>query len=122
MSLTSDIMVLRDEVSASHDELFAIRAVIAPDDVSPAPHWRLRGQSGRFRVYEASREGYFGLVDVAARYTGPASTFFDENAAWLRSPQQRAGVVMALGGGRGRRAGRGRVVPAGHSRVADPAR
>ena len=99
MSLMSDIMVLRDESDAADDALFAIRAVIAPDDLAAPAHWHLRGVFGRFTVYEASPEGYFGLVDVAARYTGPTHAFLDENSAWLRSPHKRAGVVVALGGG-----------------------
>lgn len=97
MSQTSDVMVLRDEGDAAHDNLFAIRAVLAPDDLAAPPHLRERGHFGRFKVYESSREGYFGLVDVAARYVGPRSAIYDENAAWLRSPLVGAGVVVALG-------------------------
>lgn len=95
MSLTSDVMVLRGQDPAD-DRLFGIRAVLAPVNVKPAPHWRLRGSHGRFNVYEASPEGYFSLVDVGASYDGPLATAFDPNSGWLKSPMMQAGVVVTL--------------------------
>jgi uncharacterized membrane protein len=99
MSLSSDIMVLRDEADAAHDVVFGVRAVVAPADMRPTANLRLRGRYGRFSIYEASPEGYFGLVDVGARYTGAWSTIYDPNATWLRSRWLREGIVMALAGG-----------------------
>ncbi|MFH1176816.1 MAG: 6-pyruvoyl-tetrahydropterin synthase-related protein, partial [Acidobacteriota bacterium] len=99
MSRTSDIMVLRDEASPVHDVLFGIRAVVAPAAMAPPKHWRRRGVHGRFAVYEASPEGYFGLVDVGARYTGPPATTHDPSSAWLAGPLPAHGVVAALESG-----------------------
>jgi hypothetical protein len=97
MSLTSDVMELRDENDPAHDRAFGVRALIAPASREPLPHWRVRGRYGRFAVYECSSEGYFGLVDVGARYTGDPATTYEPSAAWLRSGWLRDGVVMALG-------------------------
>jgi uncharacterized membrane protein len=99
MSLTSDIMVLRDESSAVHDVLFGVRAVITPRDLRPTANLRLRAVHGRFAVYEASPEGYFGLVDAVARYASPLDTAYDLDAAWLSSPLPSHGLVIALGEG-----------------------
>jgi hypothetical protein len=96
MSLPSDVMVLRDEGDAAHDAIFGVRAVIAPTGQRMPPHLRLRSVHGRFTVYESSHEGYFGLVDIDARYTGGPATVFDTNAAWLKSPLARSGGVIAL--------------------------
>ncbi|MFZ5786497.1 MAG: hypothetical protein ACOY3Y_08640, partial [Acidobacteriota bacterium] len=99
MSLTSDIMVLRDEASQVHDVLFGVRAVIAPRALPPAPNLRLRAVHGSFAVYEASPEGYFGLVDAVARYDAPLDTAYDLNANWLSSPLPSFGLVVALENG-----------------------
>lgn len=98
MSLTSDVMELRNETDPAHDAVFGVRALIAPATQTPQPHWRLRGRHGRFAVYECSSEGYFGLVDIGARYTGPLSTMYEPSAAWLGGAWLRSGVVVALGG------------------------
>lgn len=97
MSLTSDIMELRNESDPAHDAAFGIRAVIAPAEFAPPAHWRLRGRFGRFAVYECSPEGYFGLVDIGTRYTGSVASMYDLSAAWLRSDWVRDGVVAAIG-------------------------
>ena len=99
MSLTSDVMVLRNEQNPAHDVAFGVRAIVAPVTQPPAPHWRRRAIHGRFAVYEASGEGYFGLVDVSARYTGPLATAYEPSAAWLGSTLPSYGIVAALGGG-----------------------
>ena len=98
MSLGSDVMTLRDEGSAVHDLVFAVRAVVAPAGKAMPPNLRLRATHGRFAVYEASPEGYFGLVDVVARYTGPRSTWYEPSATWLGTSLPQAGTVIALGG------------------------
>jgi uncharacterized membrane protein len=98
MSLTSDLMVLRDEADPAHDALFGVRAVVAPAGMAVPPHLQLRATAGPFAVYEASAEGYFGLVDVGGRYLGPRASWFEPSALWLTSQSLRQGVVFALGG------------------------
>ncbi|HEU0108335.1 MAG TPA: 6-pyruvoyl-tetrahydropterin synthase-related protein, partial [Vicinamibacteria bacterium] len=98
MSSASDLMPLRDENDPAHAAAFGVRAVIAPAE-RPMPAWlRRRATHGPLAVYEASDEGYFGLVDVGARYVGPRSTFYEPSASWLQSPLLRADTVVALGG------------------------
>ena len=96
MSLPSDVMVLRDESNAFHDAAFGVRAVVAPASQSMPAHLRLRSRHGRFAVYEASREGYFGLVDIGAVYTGAAATMHETNASWLKASLGPSGVVIAF--------------------------
>jgi hypothetical protein len=96
MSLTSDYVVLRDENDLVDQQLFGVRAVLAPTSLLAPPYFLKRSVHGPFAVYETSAEGYFGLVDIAVRYDGPASTWFDPVSAWLRSPLPRAGEVIAL--------------------------
>jgi uncharacterized membrane protein len=96
MSLTSDYVVLRDENDAVDQQLFGVRAVLAPTSLRAPPYFLRRSVHGPFAVYETSGEGYFGLVDIAAHYDGPASTWFDPVSAWLRSPLPRGGEVIAL--------------------------
>ncbi|MGH7820949.1 MAG: hypothetical protein ACREQ9_14380, partial [Candidatus Binatia bacterium] len=98
MSRTSDVMVLRDENDHAQDVAFGVRAVVAPVGQRTAPHLGLRGVHGRFAVYESSPEGYFGLVDVGARYTGAPSTAYEPSSAWLSSRLLRSGIVVALDG------------------------
>lgn len=99
MSLTSDIMVLRDESSLPQAIAFGVRAVVAPATQPVPAFYRLRGRHGRFAVYEVSSEGYFGLVDIASRDTGPPETAYEASAAWLSSALPARGIVAALGGG-----------------------
>ncbi len=96
MSKPSDIMMARDPDNGAQDIAFGIRAVVAPADRPAPPYLRLRAVHGRFAVYQSSREGYFGIVDALGHYTGPASTGFEPEAAWLRSPLQSAGIVLSL--------------------------
>ena len=98
MSLTSEVMVTRDENDAAMDTAFGVRAVVAERWKNMPPHLRLKGTFGRIAVYEASSEGYVGLVDLGGRYAGPAATFPDPNARWLTSPYPPQGIVFALGG------------------------
>jgi uncharacterized membrane protein len=96
MSKPSDVMVLRDEGDPAHDVAFGVRAVVAPAGRPMPPHLRPRAVHGRFAVYEASPEGYFGLVDVGGHYTGPPSTRHEPSAAWVESPLLRRGIVVSL--------------------------
>ncbi len=96
MSKTSDIMVLRDESSFAHDVVFGIRAVVAPADLPMPAYMQKRSVHGRLAVYEASPEGYFGVVDVIAHYAGPASTDYEPSAAWLKSAMMTWGRVVSL--------------------------
>ncbi len=101
MSKTGDTIYQRNFEDAGHDDLFAIRAVVAPSELAVPAHYRKAGQHGRFVVYEASREGYFGLGDVIARYTGKKGTEQELSTAWLGSPASRQGLFVALGAGSG---------------------
>jgi hypothetical protein len=96
MSLGSDIMVLRDENNPLHDKLFGVRAVVAPAGPPMPTHLRLRGVHGRFAVYQSSFQGYFDLVDIGARYTGPPSTRYEPSSAWLTSNLLPPGIVAAF--------------------------
>ncbi len=96
MSKTSDVMVLRDERSGAHDVAFGIRAVVAAADRPMPPHLRRRSVHGRFAVYEASPEGYFGIVDVGGHYSGPPGTRHEPSASWLASPLLLHGIVLSL--------------------------
>jgi hypothetical protein len=96
MSKTSDIMVLRDEASRTHDVVFGIRAVVAPADRTMPGHMTRRSTRGHYAVYESSPEGYFGIVDVAAHYVGPASTRQEASERWLTSALPPAGLVISL--------------------------
>ena len=101
MSRTSDVMVLRDEANPVQETVFGVRALVQPVTRPAVPFFRLRGRHGRFAVYEASHEGYFGLVDVASRYVGPPSTDYEPSAAWLASGLPVRGIVAALDGADG---------------------
>lgn len=96
MSLTSDVMVLAEESRPSDNDVFGIRAVLAPAELAMADHLRLRARHGRFAVYEASGDGYFSLVDLGGRYAGDPESRYEPNSAWLRSPLASAGIVLAL--------------------------
>ena len=65
MSLTSDLVPLRNEDDAAHDVAFGVRAVIAPADRPMPAHMRLRGRYDRFAVYEASPRDTSGLSTLA---------------------------------------------------------
>jgi hypothetical protein len=99
MSKTGDLVFRRGVEDAGHDDLFAIRAVVAPAGLAVPAHYREVGRHGRFAVYETSRSGYFGLGDVFARYTGKKGTESEVSAAWLATPASRKGLFVALGGG-----------------------
>ena len=99
ISLTSDYMVLRNENDPAHEDLFGIRAVLAPVTLKLPPYFQKRAVHGRFAVYEASPEGYFSLVDIGASYDGPPATWYDPIATWLPSSMLRAGEVIALNSG-----------------------
>ena len=73
-----------------------MRAVVAPAQMPAPGQWTRRGVHGRFAVYEASPQGYFAIVRVVARHTGPAETTGERSDAWLRSPLADAGDVIAL--------------------------
>jgi hypothetical protein len=96
MSKTSDVMVTRDENSAAENVALGIRATVAPADRPMPPYMRRRSTHGRFAVYESSPEGYFGLVDIGGYYTGPQSTTYEPNSAWLKDRLLTWGIVLAL--------------------------
>ncbi len=96
ISRSSDFLFLRDQNNPSTEDLFAIRARIAPATQKLPSYFRRRSVHGRFAVYEVSQEGYFGLVDIGAGYDGPPSAWFDPIATWMQSPMMRSGETVAL--------------------------
>jgi hypothetical protein len=96
MSRTGDLMVLRDESNPAHDRIFAVRVVIAPADRPMPEHLERRGTFGPFAVYEASPEGYVGLVDIGGRWLSGARGLYEASEAWLSSPWARDDVVLTL--------------------------
>jgi hypothetical protein len=99
LSRAGEFVIARNDENPAHDDLFGIRAVVAPADRPAPPHLRPAGRHGRFAVYESSRDGYFGLGDVFATYTGPPSTYDEPSAAWLTTPLPATGLFVALGRG-----------------------
>ncbi len=98
LSWNSDVTAEIDERDPYQANLFAMRAVLAPVTQPMPPEFKLRAVHGRLAVYEASSEGYFGLVDIGARYDGPLSTVLNRDWEWMQAPAVRAGAVVALGG------------------------
>jgi uncharacterized membrane protein len=96
LSIPSDVMVLRDEGDPAQMTALGVRAVVAPRTRAVPAFYRLRGAHGRLAVYEVSREGYFGLADVVARYVGPRAAEHEPSAAWLASPLPARNAVVAL--------------------------
>ena len=99
ISRTSDYMVLRNENDSVHEDLFGIRAVLAPVSLKLPSYFQKRAVHGRFAVYEASPNGYFSLVDIGATYDGPPATWLDPISRWLQSRMIRDGEVIALNEG-----------------------
>ncbi len=98
LSWGSDVMAELDDRDPYQARLFALRAVIAPVTQPMPSYCKRRAVHGRLAVYEASREGYFGLVDIAARYDGPLSAVLNRDWGWMQNREVRAGAVIALGG------------------------
>ncbi len=98
LSWNSDVTVELDERDPYQANLFAMRAALAPVTQPIPPEFKRRAVHGRLAVYEASSEGYFGLVDIGARYDGPLSTVLNRDWGWMQDPAVRAGAVVALGG------------------------
>jgi hypothetical protein len=99
ISLSSDYMVLSDENNPVHEDLFGIRAVLAPATVQVPAYFKKRSVHGRFAVYEVSPEGYFSLVDIGASYNGPPATWLEPVSRWLQSWMMRGGEVIAVNSG-----------------------
>src|ERR1019366_9250113 len=92
LSWNSDVTAELDELDPYQAKLFAMRAALAPV-TQPMPfYFKRRAVHGRLAVYEASNEGYFGLVDIGARYDGPLSTVLNRDWAWMQNPAVRAGA------------------------------
>jgi hypothetical protein len=98
LSWSSDVTAEINERDPYQAQLFAMRAVLAPV-TQPMPfYFKRRGVHGDLAVYEASHEGYFGLIDIGARYDGPLTTVLNRDWKWMNDPAVRAGAVVALGG------------------------
>lgn len=98
MSKAGDTIYRRSSDDPGHDDLFAIRAVVAPAGRPVPAHYREVGRHGKIVVYEASRAGYFGLGDLVAAYTGPKETQGEVTGSWLEGGGSRAGLFVALDG------------------------
>jgi stage V sporulation protein SpoVS len=98
LSWNSDVTAELDESDPYQANLFALRAVLAPVTQAMPAYCRRRAVHGRLAVYESSNEGYFGLVDIGARYDGPLSAVLNRDWGWMQNPAVRAGAVIALGG------------------------
>lgn len=98
LSWGADVTAELDEKDPYQAQLFAMRAVLAPVTHTAPPNWKRRAIHGQLAVYEASSEGYFGLVDIGARYDGSLSSVLNRDWGWMQNPGVRAGAVVALGG------------------------
>ncbi len=98
LSWSSDVTAEINERDPYQAQLFAMRAVLAPATQPMPPYFKRRAIHGQLAVYEASSEGYFGLVDIGARYQGPLTTVLNRDWKWMNNPAVRAGAVVALGG------------------------
>jgi hypothetical protein len=98
LSWSSDVTAEIDERDPYQAKLFAMRAVLAPTTQAMPSYLKRRAVHGKLTVYEASNEGYFGLVDIGARYDGPLTTVLNRDWRWMNDPAVRAGAVVALGG------------------------
>jgi hypothetical protein len=98
LSWSSDVTAEIDERDPYQARLFAMRAVLAPATQPMPSYFKRRGVHGNLAVYEASHEGYFGLVDIGARYDGRLTTVLNRDWKWMNDPAVRAGAVVALGG------------------------
>ncbi|HWJ39797.1 MAG TPA: hypothetical protein VNT29_01625, partial [Candidatus Limnocylindrales bacterium] len=98
LSWSSDVTAEIDDRDPYQAQLFAMRAVLAPVTQPMPSYFKRRAVHGKLAVYEASSEGYFGLVDIGARYDGPLTTVLNRDWAWMKDPAVRAGAVVALEG------------------------
>ena len=98
LSWSSDVTAEINERDPYQAQLFAMRAVLAPVTQAMPSYFKLRAIHGKLAVYEASHEGYFGLVDIGARYDGPA---YDRAQSRLEMDERSCGA-----GRRDGRAGR----------------
>jgi hypothetical protein len=98
LSWSSDVTAEIDERDPYQAQLFAMRAVLAPATQVVPSYFKRRAVHGNLAVYEASSEGYFGLVDIGARYDGPLTTVLNRDWNWMKYPAVRAGAMVALGG------------------------
>ena len=99
MSLTSDVLLDRREDEPTHDDLFAVRAVIAPTAQEMPAHLSHRLTAGPFAIYEAPGDGYFGLVEMVARASEGRPSRRDgveTSRQWLASGWPLARAVVAL--------------------------
>src|SRR5258708_33169755 len=98
LSWSSDVTAEINERDPYQAQLFAMRAVLAPLTQPMPSYFKRRGVHGNLAVYEASHEGYFGLVDIGARYDGPLTTVLNRDWKWMNDPAVRARAEVPLGG------------------------
>ncbi len=83
MSWSADVTAEINERDPYQAQLFAMRAVLAPVTQAMPSYFKLRAVHGNLAVYEASSEGYFGLVDIGAHYEGPLTTVLNRDWKWM---------------------------------------
>ncbi len=98
LSWSADVTAEINERDPYQAQLFAMRAALAPVTQAMPSYFKRRAVHGNLAVYEVSPEGYFGLVDIGARYEGPLTTVLNRDWRWMLNPAVRAGAVVALGG------------------------
>ncbi len=95
MSKSGDLMLARDGSSPIQDDVYGIRAMVAPAGLDPGAR-RLVSVHGKFAVWESSPGGYFGLADIVGHYMGPPRTNYDISQTWLNSPLPARQMVLSL--------------------------
>ena len=100
IALTADLFPLFDERRPAHYQLFNVRSVVAPANLSGLPGFLSpRTQFGRDRIFDAPGSGYFDVVDVAASVAVNKDSFYAINEQWLRSDwvEKRAHLWLDFG-------------------------
>lgn len=112
-SLNSDLQWEFNEAEPAHYELFNVRYVVAPRDLSPQPFWQKRRETGRYSLYEVSTSGYAQLVEIATRRAVPSQReLFDLNRAWFTGRDVAAGRFTRYDYPAGPQGGRDAATPA----------
>src|SRR5258708_20256641 len=74
LSWSSDVSAEINERDPYQARLFAMRAMLAPVTQAVPSYFKRRAVHVKLPVYEASHEGYFGLVNIVTRSHRPLST------------------------------------------------
>lgn len=95
MALTSDIMVLFDEMNPAHYRLFNVSTVLS--DGRPPPSFvHETDQVGRFHIASAPGHSYFDVVRAPFAIIANKNNFYETNSVWLQSDWVGKGVHLLL--------------------------